>query len=49
MLSAVTSQHVGAAPSCADLAKPGLFPNAVVQTRPSWLPMPRPACRPIAK
>jgi len=32
ILSAVTSQHVGAAPSCADLAKPGLFPNAVVQT-----------------
>jgi feruloyl esterase len=28
--SAVTSQHVGAAPDCADLTKPGLFPNTVV-------------------
>jgi feruloyl esterase len=29
---AVSSQHVGAAPNCADLTQPGLFPNAVVQT-----------------
>ena len=31
-LSGMTSQHVGAAPSCTDLTRPGLFPNTVVQT-----------------
>ena len=32
ILSAVTSQHVGAAPNCEDLTRPGLFPNTIVQT-----------------
>ena len=32
ILSAVTSQHVGAAPNCDDLTRPGLFPNTIVQT-----------------
>src|SRR5688572_16215606 len=32
ILSAVTSQHVGAAPNCEDLSRPGLFPNTIVQT-----------------
>ena len=27
-----TSQRVGAAPSCTDLTRPGLFPNTIVQT-----------------
>ena len=31
-ITAVTSQHVGAAPSCTDLTRPGLFPNTIVQT-----------------
>jgi hypothetical protein len=30
--SALTSRNVGAAPNCADLTRPGLFPNTVVQT-----------------
>ena len=30
--SVVTSPHVGAAPNCTDLTRPGLFPNTVVQT-----------------
>src|ERR1051325_8954741 len=29
---AMRSQQVGAAPNCGDLARPGLFPNTVVQT-----------------
>jgi feruloyl esterase len=31
-ISAMTSQHVGAAPNCTDLTRPGLFPNTIVQT-----------------
>ena len=29
---AMRAQHVGAAPNCEDLTRPGLFPNTVVQT-----------------
>ena len=29
---AMRAQHVGAAPNCADLTRPGLFPNTIVQT-----------------
>ena len=28
---AMRAQHVGAAPNCEDLTRPGLFPNTVVQ------------------
>ena len=29
---AMRAQHVGAAPNCEDLTRPGLFPNTIVQT-----------------
>lgn len=32
VIGAVVSQRVGAAQNCADLTRPGLFPNTVVQS-----------------